>query len=190
MKKFKSLFNTISLKSLLNAMAISIAVFTVISVGGYLLLGHGGFDLVTPFGVNRKNYTYNALFATLFYAMVGAFCYHTTLLIKKDALGLKLTTVFHFLIGLTVFFIYGFLQKLPWGADYHTMIHWVQYGFVYRSATIYADGTIGAEVTHYEQLLIPLVISIICYIACYIFAWISTRFEIKLINRKIKEPKK
>jgi hypothetical protein len=175
-------------KPLLLTMAVSISVFTVLSVLAYLFRRNWYFgtyfNLLTPFGINGYAPRRQLVFAVLIYCMVGFFSYTTFLLFKKGKLGLKLVTLFHFLTSTLIFSLLGILQcYAPRGGGVDFFSPFLQPFYFLFGGHVY-------NVILWFYFILPVSVSVILYIICYAGIWFYYRFEIKIINKKINEFKK
>lgn len=156
-----------TLKHYLNAMAISIASFTVLSTLLYTLLGRGSVQLINPFGMN-----YTA---------------------KIDANGhiVATYTTQIFISAIVVYAVFGIAATfIPWVfKNEHlklwqaTIINYLATLFVFMGLAIWTNWNIGFF--DFSKVLSSIILITIGYIFIWIGAFFYYRYQIKKLNQKL-----
>ncbi len=162
-----------NLKSWANAAAISIAIFTFLSVLNALFFGSGTFELTTlaPYlTVDGVVPAYTELLALLTYAAVGIFFLTAVRLFKNQQFGLKKANIIHFLSSLFIFYFLTVLSNFPLGWPYQQILQFYRSIPASQLKTIYFS---------------PLETILFSYVLIWLVMWFYYRHQIKQLNKKL-----
>ena len=148
-----------TLKSILNAAAIGIALSLILVTVAHLIIGRGDSPFVG--GVD-------ALLQTIDFALIGIFVWSTAWLFKYNKFGLKKANIVHFIISMIILFIINIFQSNPIGSaasDIHNY---------YTSAAIQSP-YFGLQV----------VFLFLAYFFVWLACWFYYRYQLKQLNKKL-----
>lgn len=163
-----------TIKKYLNAVAISIAIGSLISVLFYSVHGPLAFKFINPFTVFLSPRPYTALHSLIVYSLIGVFLESTIWLFDTESYKNKVKSTIHFLCSFLLFYLSNLLSVLPLGAGGN--IH--DFQWYYNSIEKHQA---------FLSFILPIVLIAIGYAVCWIGVWFKYNQEISEMNKKINE---
>ena len=161
MKKFKNIFI---------ASSLSVSLFTIVSTILYSIFGRGSFQFVTPFNMQLSDPIFNAWISLILYITFGISIYYGLYIMKHGKFGFNITTFSHFVMSWFVISILGIATN---------------YSMDIPNKTI-SDYYFG-DSTYIYFLIYSIILTFIIYILVYIFFIIYYKFQVREINKTIKD---